>query len=306
LSKNFNGPPQRKKMGPLKIQGMLFSLLALILSATALVLPPLNPQVELYVFATLVLVLGVPHGALDPIFARQLYGIRTLRGWAAFAVIYVALGALVVWLWWLMPGVFLMLFLVASAVHFSGDLVAQTPRVARVFYGGAVIFFPVLLHAAEVSQLFGFLAGTSAADTLVTGMRWLAWPWLMATALVSCFMWRRDWLTALEITSVSLLAIAVPPLLAFTVFFCVMHSARHALRAQQYAALSAPRLLLTSAAPMTAVLAGTMLSLYFFKDLTFDMHIVQLVFVGLAALTAPHMLLVERVRSSGWVRPGVS
>ena len=293
-------------MGLLKIQGVLFSLLALILTAAALLLPSLNPQVELYVFATLVLVLGVPHGALDPIFARQLYGIQTLPGWVFFAVIYVTLGALVVWLWWLMPGVFLLLFLAASAVHFSGDLVPQTPRIARICYGGAVIFFPVLLHATEVTQLFGFLAGTSAADTLVAGMRWLAWPWLMATALVSCFMWRRDWLTALEMTSVSLLAIAVPPLLAFTVFFCVMHSARHALRAQQYAALSAPRLLLTSAAPMIAVLAGTVLSLYFFKDLSIDKHIVQLVFVGLAALTAPHMLLVERVRYAGWLKPGAA
>ena len=293
-------------MGLLKVQGVLFSLLALILTAAALLLPSLNPQVELYVFATLVLVLGVPHGALDPIFARQLYGIQTLPGWVFFAVIYVTLGALVVWLWWLMPGVFLLLFLAASAVHFSGDLVPQTPRIARICYGGAVIFFPVLLHATEVTQLFGFLAGTSAADTLVAGMRWLAWPWLMATALVSCFMWRRDWLTALEMTSVSLLAIAVPPLLAFTVFFCVMHSARHALRAQQYAALSAPRLLLTSAAPMIAVLAGTVLSLYFFKDLSIDKHIVQLVFVGLAALTAPHMLLVERVRYAGWLKPGAA
>ena len=293
-------------MGLLKVQGVLFSLLALILTAAALLLPSLNPQVELYVFATLVLVLGVPHGALDPIFARQLYGIQTLPGWVFFAVIYVTLGALVVWLWWLMPGVFLLLFLAASAVHFSGDLVPQTPRIARICYGGAVIFFPVLLHATEVTQLFGFLAGTSAADTLVAGMRWLAWPWLMATALVSCFMWRRDWLTALEMTSVSLLAIAVPPLLAFTVFFCVMHSARHALRAQQYAALSAPRLLLTSAAPMIAVLAGTVLSLYFFKDLSIDKHIVQLVFVGLAALTAPHMLLVERVRYAGWLKSGAA
>ena len=293
-------------MGLIKIQGVLFSLLALILTAAVLLLPSLNPQLELYVFATLVLVLGVPHGALDPIFARQLYGIQTLPGWAFFAVIYVTLGVLVVWLWWLMPGVFLLLFLAASAVHFSGDLVPQTPRIARICYGGAVIFFPVLLHATEVTQLFGFLAGTSAADTLVAGMRWLAWPWLMATALVSCFMWRRDWLTALEMTSVSLLAIAVPPLLAFTVFFCVMHSARHALRAQQYAALSAPRLLLTSAAPMIAVLAGTVLSLYFFKDLSIDKHIVQLVFVGLAALTAPHMLLVERVRYAGWLKPGAA
>ena len=174
-------------MGLIKIQGVLFSLLALILTAAVLLLPPLNPQVELFVFATLVLVLGVPHGALDPIFARQLYGIQTLPGWAVFAVIYVALGAFVVWLWWLMPGVSLLLFLAASAVHFSGDLVPQTPRIARICYGGAVIFFPVLLHATEVTQLFGFLAGASTADSLVTGMRWLAGPWLMATALASFF-----------------------------------------------------------------------------------------------------------------------
>ena len=290
-------------MPPLKIQGMVFSLLAFILTAAAVALPRLDPQVELYVFATLVLFLGVPHGALDPVFAKQLYGIRTLPGWVAFTAIYVALSALVVGLWWLMPGMFLILFLVASAVHFSGDLVSKTPWVARIFYGGAVIFFPLLLHAADVSQLFGFLIGADAADTLIAGMRWLIGPWLIATALVLVFIARRDWLTALEIASVSLLMIAVPPLLAFTVFFCVMHSARHVLRTQQHAALSTSRLLLTSAAPMAAVLVGSGLSFYFFKDTALDMHIVRLVFVGLAALTAPHMLLMERVRVSGRVEP---
>lgn len=291
-------------MRPLQIQGLAFSVLALMLTVAATALPQLNPQAELCIFAILVLVFGVPHGALDPIFARRLYGIQSLPGWIAFTVIYATLGAMAVGLWWLMPSAFLTLFLIASAVHFSGDLVPDTPRVARIFYGGAFIFFPVLLHAAEVSQLFGFLTGASAADTLVAGMRWLAWPWLTATALVLVFMWRRNWLTFLEIASVSLLAIAASPLLAFALFFCVMHSARHVLRTQRYAGLSALRLLLTSAAPMAAVLVGSALALYFFQDLAFDMHIVRLVFIGLAALTVPHMLLVERVRFSGWVKSG--
>ena len=100
-------------MSPLRIHGLVFSLLALLAAAAAVLLPRMSPREELLVFAVLVAVLGVPHGALDPIFARQLYGIGSPRGWIAFAVCYVALGAMVAGLWWLAPGVLLMLFLAA-------------------------------------------------------------------------------------------------------------------------------------------------------------------------------------------------
>jgi hypothetical protein len=82
-----------------------------------------------------------------------------------------------------------------------------------------------------------------------------------------------------------------------------MHSARHALRNQRYASASWRQLLLTSIAPTAAVAAAALLTWWAVKDAPLDMRMVQMVVIGLAALTAPHVLLVERVRFSGWVKP---
>jgi len=284
-------------------QGLVFCALALLLVATALLLPRLEPTTELFIFGALVLLLGVPHGALDPIFARQLYAVSSLVGWAVFVGAYVGLALLVIGFWRLAPVVFLILFLVASTLHFSADLAAGTPRLTRLVYGGAVIVLPTLLHAAEMTRLFGFLVDVNAADRFVSVLAFLAWPWLAGIFLSVLVMFKRDWLTALELTSSSLLVLVVPPLLSFTLFFCVMHSARHALRTQRYASASWRQLLLTSLAPTAAVAATALLTWWAIKDAPLDMRMVQMVVIGLAALTAPHMLLVERVRFSGWVKP---
>ena len=293
-------------MNSLKVQGVVFSASALLVAAACLLLPRLEPQIELFVFLALVVVLGVPHGALDPIFARRLYAVRSFAAWLAFVVLYVGLGILVIVFWVLAPSWFLVTFLIASAAHFSGDPVPGTHWAARVLYGGSVIVLPVLLHANDMTQLFSFLVGTAAADRFVSALIFLAWPWVTGIVLVLTFTWRRNRLTALEIASSSLLAIAAPPLIGFAVFFCAMHSARHTLRTKHYAGLPTHQLLLTSVIPTVAVVAAGMLTWTFVQSAPLDMRIVQFVVIGLAALTAPHMLLVERVRFSGWIKPGSS
>ena len=291
-------------MNSLKIQGMVFSAVALLLAAASFLLPRLDPQLELFVFVALVVILGVPHGALDPVFAHRLYAVRTPVAWFVFIALYVGLAALVIAFWMLAPSAFLIAFLVASAAHFSGDLAPGTHWSARLLYGGAVIVLPALLHVSDMTQLFGFLVGLAAADNFVSVLRFLAWLWAPGILLTLVFTWRRNWLTALEIASSSLLVIAAPPLLGFAVFFCAMHSARHAIRTKHYAGLSSRQLLLTSVAPTSAVVAGVLLTWTLVESAPLDLRIVQFVVIGLAALTAPHMLLVERVRLSGWVRPG--
>lgn len=289
-------------MNSLKIQGLIFSAVALLLAIASFLLPRLDSQTELFLFAALVVFLGVPHGALDPIFARSLYSVHTTGAWLVFVTLYLALGILVVVFWILTPSLFLAIFLIASAIHFSGDLASGTHWFTRFLYGGMVIVLPVLLHATDVIQFFGFLVGSVAADSFVNVLRFMAWLWVPGTLLTLIFTWRHNWLTATEIASTSLLVIAAPPLLGFAVFFCAMHSARHVLRTKHYAGLSSYQLLLTSVAPTAAVVVGILTTWTLAQSAPLDLRIIQFVVIGLAALTAPHMLLVERVRFSGWVR----
>ena len=99
-----------------RLQGLFLCCGAMLLAALAATLGPLGSQIELLVVASLILVLGVPHGALDTIFARQIYGIQTLRGWICFGAIYLLLSALVVAVWLIQPAIFLLAFLLISAL----------------------------------------------------------------------------------------------------------------------------------------------------------------------------------------------
>jgi hypothetical protein len=91
-------------------------------------------------------------------------------------------------------------------------------------------------------------------------------------------------------------------LISFTVFFCAMHSARHILRTINYSGSSSLRLILGAISlPMLGVLLASATAWHFLDGMPINGAIIQLVFVGLAAVTVPHMALVERVRlRAGW------
>ncbi len=291
-------------MSILRLQGLVFCGAAILLAAVAATLGPLGSQIELIVIASLSLILGVPHGALDTIFARQIYGIQNLRGWICFSTIYLFLSAFVVGIWLLQPAIFLLAFLFISAFHFSGDPAAGTPWPARALYGGAVVILPAALHAVETTRLFSLLAGESATDLAMPWLVLLSWPWLAGLILAAIQRMRTDWLTALELFSVGILSVVTPPLLSFTLFFCAMHSARHILRTIDYSEKSSRVFILGAALlPMFGVLSASFVAWYFLRTTPIDARIIQIVFVGLAALTVPHMALVERVRLSGWGKP---
>jgi len=293
-------------MNPLRLQGLVFSFLAIVTTAWAVLWGgSFSDQSGLIILATMILLLGVPHGALDTIFAYKLYDLRKPLDWIVFTLVYLLLAALVVAIWRLAPMVFLIFFLLISIAHFSGDPEKGTPLPTRILYGGSILILPALLHSGEVGRLFGFLVGAPPACLLMPWISLLAWIWLPCSVLAVIALAWSDSLTALDIGSVILLAVVAPPLLAFTLFFCGMHSARHILRTIDYSGtFSRPLLVLSALLPMIGVLVIAVVAWEFLKGKSVDERIVQVVFVGLAALTVPHMALVERVRLSDWIMGG--
>jgi Brp/Blh family beta-carotene 15,15'-monooxygenase len=195
------------------------------------------------------------------------------------------------------PTLFLCAFLMFSAVHFGGDPAGGVSWLTRGLYGGAVIVLPALWHGLELQRLLGLVAGPASADLVAPVLSQLAPPWLAATVLACALQARTSRLAACESAALAALSLAAPPLAAFTVYFCAMHSPRHILRTlaglQAAEARGALALALwpTLAVLVTAALLGWRLS-----DLSVEARVMQLVFVGLAALTLPHMVLLERAR----------
>lgn len=287
----------------LSTQGLTFSALAWLVVLACGWLPPLDLQTQLLVLAPIIFLLGVPHGALDIVYARQLAGLQSAAAWGLFTAAYLAAAAAVVLAWWFAPGVFLVAFLLISALHFSGDLQGKTPAAFRVLYGCTVIVCPTLLHAAQVAQLFSLLAGASTAQALVAILQWAAWPVVMAIGVAAVVGAKQNMTRSVELVSVAALLSAAPPLVGFTIFFCAMHAARHVLRTRDYCDAGTLRHLIDIARwPMWATFAGVACGWWFSEGVPLDTRLMQLLFVGLAALTVPHMLLVEPVRFSGWAK----
>ena len=153
---------------------------------------------------------------------------------------------------------------------------------------------PAVFHGEAVAQLFGLLSDAHTAETLAG---WLRVPGVLAiTGLVlavGIFRQRMGW-AGLELAAIVMLAWALPPLLYFAVYFCGLHSPRHVLEViREY------RIEVREAVGVSAVftLLATAFAAAFFitaDGAAASEKTIRILFVGLAAVTVPHMILLAR------------
>ncbi len=284
-----------------KVAGRRYALSRLpswpvLAAGPALALSALMPLDAQYLWALItIIVLGVPHGALDGEAARARLRPRFGRAWfGVFSLPYLALVAVVLLSWRLAPVPTLAAFLTASIWHFGSEDAPGAPLEAAV-RGGLPIALSVLAHPAATMVVFA----TVAAAPLPRPPEWL-WDasllWLALTiAWAGRAALRRQWRSLAMPALLAGVFVALPPLTAFAIYFVCVHAPAHtaALIRDQ---TRAPRVTnglsaLLLSLPLTALTLLIGAALWPFYTGAPPQRLLCLTLQGLAALTLPHMLL---------------
>ena len=249
-----------------------------------------------------IVLIGLPHGAFDGAVGLALgYG-KNFKSMAAFILIYIGIAASVVVFWINFPNAALLLFLAISIWHFGIGDSQQGERLQRfvqaLAHGGLVVIGISILHTSEVDLIFA---------QLVNGETEFLWRFINVGAVAFTLIWAAYLFLAwqkpklrsrfAELIGLAVVYYVLPPLAAFSLYFCAVHSARHLrytwgrLRLLSYS----PRLLIPLALFFTFASWGAAILMFWLMPTTETIRgpIVQIIFIGLAALTVPHMLLVD-------------
>ncbi len=247
-----------------------------------------------------VVLIGLPHGAFDGAIARHLGYSRTLGGLIKFITAYLGLAAAVVAFWVWQPGLALALFLLISAVHFGYADATAVSRIARAVqiaaHGGVAVFGISLFHLQHVTPLYAALAN---GDVMLAVMMTEIFPVLiMPVAALYLIAAIRDAglrPRLVELALLSLLLSVVPPLVGFAIYFCVIHTGRHMRHIWDRVSLhTAPQHIISQAVWFTlASWGGGAIMLLWLDSGNISQDLLQVIFIGLAALTVPHMILVD-------------
>jgi Brp/Blh family beta-carotene 15,15'-monooxygenase len=260
--------------------------------------PPLIWQI--IALGPLVALLGLPHGALDHRVASALWPLITRRDHAVFIAGYIGLALAVVVLWIIAPGIALGAFLIYSALHFSDDWRADVGLWQSLPLGISVIALPALVFQSDVAVLFGFLIAEPTATLFAALLHKMAIAAIIASVLCLVVNLRAAPWVAVEYALLVATALLTPPLIYFVIYFCLLHSPRHFLLTAGLLGLTPLQGLRAAWPILMATLAITALGAIVLAVFTpaFEPATVQIVFIGLAAVTVPHMLLTAVFRST--------
>ena len=253
----------------------------------------------------LILSIGISHGALDNLKGKKLLKILKFKSIFVFYIGYITLSLFVILCWILIPTLTLTIFLGVACYHFGKEdtdfLVKKKSFFVNLLFtlkGSIIIISPLLFNFQDTADIFKLLN----FDISIFGINQIFLYSILFLSFSSnialSFNQESDFksLIMMDFISILILNFFLSPILAFTIYFCFLHSLRHSFSLIFELSKSFKRgtiMFIKKALPLTITTVMIyMISFYYLNNLfVIDETIYKLIFIGLASLTFPHILL---------------
>ena len=254
----------------------------------------------------LIMSIGISHGSLDNWKGEKLLKILKIKELEKFYFFYISLSIFIIFLWILLPNFLLAIFLLVASYHFGKedttfklDIVGIKKDVLFIFKGLSIIVSPLLFNYDKTNEIFLVLKFNLFAEFIISKEILLS---LLFLSFVSGLILSKlrnindSTILVMDFLSILLLNYFLNPILAFTVYFCFLHSIRHSLTLIFELDKNFKTGLvkfLKKALPLTLITAALYLVSIYSLNNFFELNntIYKVIFIGLASLTFPHILL---------------
>ena len=272
----------------------------------------MNINISPLICLFLILLIGVSHGSLDHTKGKKLFEILKIKNISSFYLIYILITFFIIILWIFLPTFSLIIFLMVASFHFGKEdtdfLFFERSYLIQLMYllkGSLVILAPMYFHFDETISIFKLLlVENETFYTILSSVeeKNILLLSIIISSISSIYLFTKQFeikkfTIFLDYFSIILLNYFLSPLVAFTMYFCFLHSIRHSItlvfEIDKNNLKNGVLTFIKKAMPLTFLTAVLcIVGLYFLnKNYGFDNSILKLIFIGLASLTFPHILL---------------
>ena len=271
-----------------------------------------NLFISPFICLLLILSIGVSHGSLDHIKGKKLLKILNFEKIYIFYLTYIFLAVLIMYIWTLIPTISLIIFLLVATYHFGKEdtqfLVSNINFFNQILFllkGMLIVLAPIFFHFDETISIFKLLLIDN--ETFYSSLSFIEKNNIIIIGVIlssisSILLFIKNFEIKkfsifLDYFSILILNYYLSPLLAFTIYFCFLHSIRHSIslmyELDKNDFKNGFKLFIKKAVPLTLLTAVfSILSLYLLtSNYGFESSILKIIFIGLASLTFPHILL---------------
>jgi len=259
-----------------------------------------------------ILTIGVSHGSLDHVKGKKLFNILNISKISIFYFSYILIAILVIIIWIKIPFISLMCFLLVASYHFGKEdtqfLMNESSYFNQLLFflkGLLIIAAPMFFHFDETIIIFKLLLVDN--EIFYSTLEFIEVNKIVPIAIILsslsgiCLLLRKfeikKFIIFLDYFSILVLNYYLTPLVAFTIYFCFLHSIRHSItliyEIDKNDFKNGLKIFSQKALPLTVLTAiFCLIGLYLLNNnYDFNSSILKIIFIGLASLTFPHILL---------------